>query len=80
MTEKEILKLRDKVESAEQSVQQLKGRRKELLAQLREDFKCDTNKQAKEKRKELISKLNTIQEKIEKKLDEIEKKYNGEVK
>jgi flagellar biosynthesis chaperone FliJ len=75
MTEKELLKLRDKVESAESSVQQLKGRRKELLAQLKADFKCDTNKEAKEKRKELISKLNTIQEKIETKLSDIETRW-----
>jgi SMC interacting uncharacterized protein involved in chromosome segregation len=77
MKEKELLQLKAKIETAEQSVQQLKGRKKELLVQLKEDFKCNDLKQSKAKRKELENELETIKEKFESKVAEIEKKYNG---
>lgn len=77
MNEKELLKIKAKIETAEQSVQQLKGRKKELLVQLKEDFKCDGLKESKTKRKELENELETIKEKLESKIAEIEKKYNG---
>ena len=77
MKEKELLQLKAKIETAESSVQQLKGRKKELLVQLKEDFKCENLKESKSKRKELENELETIKEKLESKVAEIEKKYNG---
>lgn len=78
MTENELLKLKEKIDTAEQSVQQLKGQKKELLARLKEDFKCETIKEAKAKKKELESQLEKLQEKLDLKLEEIEKKYHEE--
>ena len=77
MTNKELLKLKEKIDEAESSVQQLKGRRKELLAQLKADFKCESLKESKAKKKELESELEIIKDKLESKVAEIEKKYNG---
>ena len=77
MTEKELLNLKKKIDAAESSEQQLKGRKKELLAQLQEDFNCSTNKEAKTKKKELETELDKVKSKLETKLDEIKAKYNG---
>lgn len=77
MKEKELLKLKEKVDNAEQAVQQLKGRKKELLAQLKKDFNCNTIKEAKAKKKELSSEHEKTQEKLNAKLKEIKNKYDG---
>ena len=77
MTDKDLLKLKEKINSAEQSTQQLKGRKKELLAQLEKDFESQTIKQAKAKKKELEAELEKNKSKLETKVAEINKKYNG---
>lgn len=77
MTEKELLKLKEKVEDAEQAIQQFKGRKKELLEQLKTDFKCNSIKEAKIKIKELESELDTLKVKLKDNIKQIKKKYNG---
>lgn len=77
MTEKELLSLHEKVGRAEQAVQQLKGRKKELLAQLKKEFECDNIKEAKEKKKKLSSEHEKTQEKLNAKIKEIKIKYDG---
>ena len=77
MNEKELLNLKKKIDAAESSEQQLKGRKKELLVQLKDDFECETTKEAKTKKKELETELNKVKSKLETKLDEIKAKYNG---
>lgn len=75
MNEKDILKLKKKVDTAEYDTQQLKGERKAILANLQEDFDCLTSEQAKEARKKLKKKRDQLSEKIESKLEEINKAY-----
>ena len=75
MNEKELLKLKKKVDSAEHEEQQLKGERKAILANLKEDFDCSTSEEAKEARKKLKKKKDQLSEKIETKMEEINEQY-----
>jgi len=75
MNEKELLKLKKKVDEAEYEAQQLKGERKSILANLKEDFNCSDIEQAKEARKKLKKKRDQLSETIENKLEEINKQY-----
>ena len=51
MNEKELLKLKKKIDSAESEEQRLKGERNAVLANLKEDFDCSTIDEAKKLRK-----------------------------
>ena len=75
MTDKELLRLKKKVDNAENEEQQLKGERKAILANLKEDFDCSTVAEAKSARKKLKKKYESLSKKIERKLEEIENKY-----
>lgn len=75
MKEKELLKLKKKVDAAEHEAQQLKGERKAILANLKEDFDCSTPEEAEQLKKKLKKKLKKYAEQLEKKLEEIEKEY-----
>jgi len=75
MTENELLKLKRKVDAAEHEEQQLKGERKAVLANLKEEFNCSTSDEAKEAKKKLKKKRDQLSEKIDNKLSEIDKQY-----
>lgn len=77
MNNKELLKLKAKVDAAQESAQQLKGRKKELLAQLKEDFDCSNSKEAKQKRKQLEKEKEALEIKLAEKIKIINEKYNG---
>ena len=75
MTEKELLKLKKKLDNAEQEVQQLIGQRKAILANLKEDFECSTIEEAEAERKRLKKKIKKLADELEEKLKQIEKEY-----
>ncbi len=75
MNEKELLKLKKKVDKSEYDTQQLKGEEKAILANLKEDFDCSTTEQAKAARKKLKKKRDQQTKTIESKLEEINKQY-----
>ena len=75
MTEKELLKLKKKVDTAAQEEQQLKGEMKAILANLKEDFNCASIEEAKEQRKKLKKQMEKLSEKIDGKLVEINEQY-----
>ena len=75
MNEKELLRLKKKVDSAEHEEQQLKGERKAILMNLKEDFDCSTSEEAEEARKKLKKKRDQLEEKIETKMEEITLQY-----
>ena len=49
MNAAELMKLKEKIESAKGRISELKGREEYLLEQLREDWKCDSVKAAEAK-------------------------------
>lgn len=75
MNEKELLKLKKKIDSAESEAQLLKGERNAILANLKEDFDCSTIEEAKTLRKKLEKQREQLQDTIEQKLEEINKLY-----
>ena len=75
MNEKELLKLKKKVDAAEYDTQKLKGEEKAILANLKEDFACSTIEQAKAARKKLKKKRDQQADIIQSKLEEINKQY-----
>lgn len=75
MNEKELLKLKKKVDNAEYEEQQLKGQRKEILANLKEDFDCASIEEIKETKKKLKKKAKKFADELEEKLKQIEKEY-----
>lgn len=75
MNDKELLRLKKKVENAEHEEQQLKGERNATLRNLKEDFDCDTIEQAEETRKKLKKKAKKLADELEEKLKQIEKEY-----
>ena len=75
MTEKELLKLKKRVDNAAQEEQQLKGERKAILANLKEDFDCSLIEEAKALKKKLNKKSKKFADELETKLKEIDKEY-----
>lgn len=75
MKEKDLLRLKDKVDSAQATGQQLKGQKKAILEQLDDDFDCKTTKAAKKKVKELKSNIADVDNEIDKEVKVIEEKY-----
>lgn len=74
MNEKELLKLKKKVDTAEHEGQRLKGEKKAILANLKEDFDCADTDDAEETRKRLKKELKNLKIDIEKAANELEKK------
>ena len=75
MNEKDLIKLKKKIDNAEHEEQQLKGERKAILANLKEDFDCSTIEEAKETKKNLKKKYKKLVDRLETKLKGIEKEY-----
>jgi len=75
MNNKDLIKLKKKVDTAEYEEQQLKGERKATLANLKEDFDCSDIEEGKELRKKLKKKYQKLVNALEQKLIEIEKEY-----
>jgi hypothetical protein len=75
MKEKDLLKLKDKVDSAQAREQELKGQKKAILQQLKEDFDCDSVKAAKKEVKGFEKDLKAIDSQIDEKTKAIEEKY-----
>lgn len=75
MTEKELLKLKKKIDAAEYEEQQLKGERKAILANLKEDFDCNSIEDAEAMKKKLKKKVKKLADELEEKLIQIEKEY-----
>lgn len=75
MNEKDLIKLKKKVDAAEHTEQQLKGEWKATLANLKEDFDCSTIEEAEELKKVTERKHKKYANQLEEKLKEIEKEY-----
>lgn len=65
MNERELLKLKDKVDQAKSATAELRGRRDYLSKELDSKYGCKSIKQAEAKLKELESKIVEIDDQIE---------------
>ena len=76
MTEKELLKLKKKVDNAEYEEQQLRGQRKAILDSLKEEFNCTSVEEVEEQKKKIKSKIKKLTEEFEIKVNQIKKEHS----
>lgn len=75
MTEKDLLKLKEEIKEANEKFLQLKGQREALIQQLKEDWECDTIKQAQTKINNLEKELTVINSELLEGIANLEKDY-----
>lgn len=76
MSEKQLLTIKSKIEQAKSSVSELTGRRKYLLQELREKWKCKTRKSAGAKLEEMEDEVEQLEDQIKKGLSKVEEKFD----
>ena len=76
LSEQELLDIKEEIEEAEEKVSSLKGQREYLYNELEEEWDCDSLEEAREKHKEIESKLARLDEKIAENKREIEDEYD----
>jgi len=77
MTERQLLDLKNKITEAKQTTSELKGHQSALLKQLREDWDCDSVEKAEKMLEKMDREITSLDENIEKLMNELEEKYNG---
>ena len=75
MTERELLKLKEDVDSAKQKVAELTGQQTVLLTQLKTDWDCKNISEAEEKLAKMDKDITIIDKKIEEGILDLEEKY-----
>lgn len=75
MNEKQLLELKEQIDTAKDEVKELEGRKKYLLQQLKEDWGCKTLDEAEEKLDDLKEEVQTIKDKIDEGTNKLEEKY-----
>jgi len=76
LNEKQLLELKEDVETAKTKVSELNGQQKALTDQLKTDWGCKTIAEAEEKLKEMETEIDSLDKKIGKGVLELEQKYN----
>ena len=79
MTERDLLNLKEKIESSKESISQMKGQLTVLLQQLKENFDCSTFEQAKKKYKQMEKDHETLSSELEEEIENFEIKYLNEI-
>lgn len=75
MNAQELLKLKERVDEAKQTVAELKGQQTALLKQLKDEWKCSSIEAADRKIKEMKEEIEAMEESIETGLEELEERY-----
>ena len=75
MNEAELLRLKEKIDSAKTQVAEFEGEKKSILASLLERFDCRTLKEAEAKVEKMQTEIDTAQAELDKGIAEIEKRY-----
>ncbi len=78
MNETELLRLKEKIDSAKTQVAEYEGEKKSILASLLERFGCKTLKEAEAKAAKMQEEIDNMQIDLDGGIAEIEKKY-GEI-
>lgn len=76
MNEKELLKLKEKINNAKSEVSELKGQEKYLIKELKDNWNCASIEDAKKTLKKLEVDIQQIDQKIDEATRELEEKYN----
>lgn len=79
MTERDLLNLKEKIESSKESISQMRGQLTVLLQQLKENFDCSTFEQAKKKYKQMEKDYETLSSELAEEIENFEIKYLNEI-
>ena len=75
MKDSELLKLKEEIEEAKDEISQLKGQRKALIVQLKQELGAVTVEEAEKKLAKLVAERDALREKKDKAKEELEEKY-----
>jgi len=75
-TEKELYKLKEKVEKAKTEVSELNGHKSALMKQLEKEWGCKTVPEAEKKLETMKKEVAKLDKDIEAGIEELEEKYN----
>lgn len=76
MNEKQLLQLKEEIESAKTQMAELSGRQKYLREQLKKEWQCETVEEAEKKLQELITEVQELEEKCVELFKQIQEKYD----
>ena len=76
MTTEQLLELKQDIEDTKTTVSELNGQLTTLKKQLKEDWQCNTIKQAEEMLKELDGNISKLDDRIKKGMAKLEDEYN----
>lgn len=74
-TEKNLVELKQKIDTAKSETERLKGRHDELMKQLQDSWQCTTIEQAEQKVEKLNKEISTLQKEIEEGLLDLEQLF-----
>jgi len=77
MNEKELYKLKEKVDDAKTSIAEKKGHLTALMNQLKTDWKCDTVESGEKKLKSIKKEIDKLDEQIEAGITKLEELYDA---
>lgn len=75
MTEKQLLDLKEDIETAKDEVNRLEGRKEHLLQELQEDWDCQTVQEAEELLEQIKGEISETEQKIKKGTAKLKEKY-----
>lgn len=75
MDKNDLYRLKKKADKAERMEQQLKGERRAILSNMKDELGCSTIEEAKALQKKLKKKSEQLAKELEEKLKQIEKEY-----
>ncbi len=78
MNEQQLLELKEEINEAKTEVAELKGQKKSLLTQLKENWECTTIEVAQKKVKKMQSSIEDLQTQIDQETIELEKHFEEE--
>lgn len=77
MNETGLLKLKQEIDTAKDSVNQLKGQKTALLKQLQDEWNCTSIEEAEKRINKMKKEIETLDASIETGLEELEESQNG---
>jgi len=75
MNERQLLKIKEEIDTAKTAVSELEGSKKTMMKDLLERFGCKTLEEASAKLESMAAEIEKLQEQLDTGLKEIEEKY-----
>ena len=76
MNEQELFELKERIDTAKSKVSELKGSKKQLMKELKEQWDCSTVEAAEKKAKTMEKEIEQLNTKITEGTEELEEKYD----